>query len=865
MSEIEDWLEELMFFSDISACIIAISRKCPRLLEAVFKYFDVSNCEKYIENIISEHAIPFHFLSKTSCKLYVLSDDSVIYGSTFNKIENLITTFQKYLNLNEECELIKIPFSVNENAKVDVKAKLLLKEAEIPDFVDREMSMFSQSGPYDMEFPIITYEGIFDKETLEGNIKLLARRINPAFKSYSLAYKSIMQDNEGNEEYQYYSWTILGYPINERNKRSSDSEFSKIRFFLNRDCTELKIVPFSPYLLSSYEIDSFFDLLREDYKQLYTLPYGTVKSFLKQSPDKIEFEQNDFEYAQYQTEKSLVIWVNYLISLNYFLKLKKIFEDLPSFSSLNKNLSINKKDIRYLLGENISNQLYFLLHKALQGNQILNEFAFDYEYVYVNGFKDYMIPARYEMSFFNELRGLYANCDTVEEIVNVHFYAQHVHLDVKSREKSEDVKSQEKSVDVYKRLRFGTTYQDLYSHVQHMRPNQILKIGKNETIKELHKIMDSLIDKGAAVPKYAKLDNGCHKPVWTRLFRAGERKPPLLEILSLSLTILNVLFKKSGFVFLRKHYIDIYLLQTLGNYLNLESLINLSIFNFKIALRHDSFVPYYAVMKPDGEGFLLDWLIDNNYLKRVATDYYSLNEDKSQMKSLPVIACPFLNVVQYDIDNIADVLRYIVDNEYSSFVYEFSFLGFSQKQVDKAKNSFFESWLNLYIRLIDQNQECSGWSEELKKEFSENENRLNYYRFYYKRNSELIENLAPYLKSKHISPINTCYIKVKELIVDRGNVISHETDFRDFIVNTLYLLNELLSGYINKQDVDIIIDLSAVYNYPEFDRFDLLKKPHFINGETIKYDQLQRGYSLACLRRTAGELMSVLDMKSKQE
>jgi hypothetical protein len=32
MSEIEDWLEELMFFSDISACIIAISRKCPRLL-----------------------------------------------------------------------------------------------------------------------------------------------------------------------------------------------------------------------------------------------------------------------------------------------------------------------------------------------------------------------------------------------------------------------------------------------------------------------------------------------------------------------------------------------------------------------------------------------------------------------------------------------------------------------------------------------------------------------------------------------------------------------------------------------------------------------------------------------------------------
>lgn len=250
--------------------IVAIARKCPRLIDVILresKTFSPSIWDK----VITEHALPFHFAQMPPKHNYLLIDDSVFYGSTFKKIETLIKNLNNISqseNANE-CNKINIKnatlFLLENNRLENLNINMYFRtgnEQQAVTFVNYEMSAFLKGGPYDLEFPIIYHPGEFD----ENKIQTALEENFPEAQIYSLDEPVLLENGENATR---KSWTILFYPINKRNAQSTDPEFSKIRFFLNETRNELRIVPFSPYPLTTDALSKFDLFLPDQHKDLY--------------------------------------------------------------------------------------------------------------------------------------------------------------------------------------------------------------------------------------------------------------------------------------------------------------------------------------------------------------------------------------------------------------------------------------------------------------------------------------------------------------------------------------------------------------------------------------------------------------------
>lgn len=139
--------------------IVAIARKCPRLIDVILresKTFSPSIWDK----VITEHALPFHFAQMPPKHNYLLIDDSVFYGSTFKKIETLIKNLNNISqseNANE-CNKINIKnatlFLLENNRLENLNINMYFRtgnEQQAVTFVNYEMSAFLKGGPYDLE------------------------------------------------------------------------------------------------------------------------------------------------------------------------------------------------------------------------------------------------------------------------------------------------------------------------------------------------------------------------------------------------------------------------------------------------------------------------------------------------------------------------------------------------------------------------------------------------------------------------------------------------------------------------------------------------------------------------------------------
>ncbi|MDR2620994.1 MAG: hypothetical protein LBC48_00240, partial [Dysgonamonadaceae bacterium] len=560
--ELSKWWKESVKPDSNNRCIVAIARKAPRLFDILERETNLLS-EKDFENIITEHALPFHFSGEDCYKDYILCDDSILYGSTYSKINDFIRTLQrKCSSVEKDNNIIHSPFAFNEELRTQREIIQAINEEKnyslslgngqnlISTFINREMAAILREGPYDIEFPTITWESEreIDPEQIEEELNQFVAGIITEGKSsiYSNIYDTILfrdDDEEFPIKHKCFAWTVLIYPMNERNHRATEPEFCKLRFFLNPERTKLKIVAYSPYPVTTDMINQFASFLPDNqFKDLYVSPYECVK---KKGLLNLSSEDNDAseQYVQYQTERSLVIWINYLFSLNLLSKEGEKLDSLREKLGC-KNLGIKKKDIRYLLGSSLADRLYPLICEWIDRKQTIDNFVCDYSWVYSNNFREAVIPENYAFDFNNELKRQYNLCVSVKEFVSHHFYLQHLYLDEKSRIQS---------TDKFKRLRFGISYRGLYHDLDlykgiifaneckiftndnetSLKERENTENGtqwylRNNLIKALHQTMDQHIDKGSVVPKYIKLDHG-HKPVWTRMFRSGERIPPLIE------------------------------------------------------------------------------------------------------------------------------------------------------------------------------------------------------------------------------------------------------------------------------------------------------------------------------------------------
>ncbi|WP_106831539.1 hypothetical protein [Parabacteroides pacaensis] len=693
--EAKKWAEELT--CEDENYIIAIARKCPRLLETLIRENNILPAS-VLDRVITEHALPFHFASQPEWNKYHLCDDSILYGSTYKKIEMLLRTYAKFIRPEETEEqtapLIKKStlFRLQDENPLsgleDIVSYHTGDECEMTTFINYEMSAFLRGAPYDLEFPVIYCTGDFNSKRIGTVIEtLFPDRDNVFFQEEPI----LLHDAELAIR---KSWTIIFRAVNERNINSTDPEFSKIRIFLNETETELRIVPFNPYPLPDDLFNRLASFFPERYQSLYADAYDKVKKYILFTP-----ENADEEYMVYQTQRSMVIWANYLLSVNLFLQVWKEKESL--FSDLGvKEWYLKKKDLQYLLGQELAGQFLPQLEDWINSKELMRPLVIDYSSVYFNRFEETQVPADYIETFKSEMMKAYRQADSINDLISSQFYCQHKYIDERSRRKE---------VDKYTRLRFGITYRGLYNHV-------LIYKNRPHFELEMHKVVDTQIDEGSIVPKYVKLTGG-EKPVWIRMFRSGERISKNIEMKVLIFYLLQRLKEKLAATLVPKTVLEVFLLQSLSNTIHKPELHCIKDYPFALELGEINGMPLYCAALPvDGDKRIriTEWLEERGHIRSSISNYEIIADFQQQMFSyknnskligdIHQRTFPYKNVLFHVYEEMSNTFARLIDTYYNvkNYIFKISLAGLDKDNVKTIQQNILTRWKKNFEKWLEQ-------------------------------------------------------------------------------------------------------------------------------------------------------------------
>lgn len=578
--------------------IIAISRKGPRLLELLVREGLLS--AEVLNRVVTEHSLPLYNFSDGE-KIFLI-DDSIQFGSTFNRIKSLIEA--EAVLQGAKVEIIGLPFASNNS--VPEKYKRVIKEEfynltkeEINPFINSQISSFRLLGkPYDIDYPILYIKGEFlDDAILECALKDFTSKIELAFANDLELIPSELQVALSNDYFVQKGWTILLTSCNDRNH--SGPEFSKFRFFLNPERDTISVVSMNPTLLSNAIFDNLTLHLPVEYAKLWELFVEGIFADKKREGDLL-----------YETNRSKAVFVNYLIS---FLKLHSVYSDLKvSLNNCYENLffeGISKIDLQYLIGSTLSNLIFPKLNTLLDCSK---DFEFRKPIDNNNLFeliREEIYPSDYVISYNKFLTEKINLCTNPEEIITYVFYAQHREIEMKSRIEEPDV-----SAD---RLKFGVTLKYLHDKV-------LAKISDANNFS-IHQTVDNLIDSGSIVPKYADVSKaGVGFEIWGRIFRIGEESAP--KRIQTLIFLFETLSKKLGLAEIPAVLLEKFSVLASTNDFDFKELIPLAEMNIR-----KGYSLYGARSELNfslGSKFYLDFGVEHKILTQSkSTDGYSLGEE----------------------------------------------------------------------------------------------------------------------------------------------------------------------------------------------------------------------------------------------
>jgi hypothetical protein len=145
--------------------IVAISRKAPRLLQLINQRTDLPSIE--MDNCVCEKALPF-IAGDIAGKDVLLTDDSIIFGSTFARVARELRSSKAKLNT----QVLAISNAANESVAFGVNSALRLEATEISEFIDLEIQAFgSLAIPYDVDHPIVSVPLFRKPEEFERELR----------------------------------------------------------------------------------------------------------------------------------------------------------------------------------------------------------------------------------------------------------------------------------------------------------------------------------------------------------------------------------------------------------------------------------------------------------------------------------------------------------------------------------------------------------------------------------------------------------------------------------------------------------------------------------------------------------------------
>jgi hypothetical protein len=177
-AEIVEWVS---YVNSNSKNILAISRKAPRLIEILHNAGLINS--RVLHNTLNEYALPF--LGKMD-DLSII-DDSVLYGSTLNKMLHLS---EQYLKIDEKnIDIVPIKYSINTpdevKNKINRDISVSIDTHKTMHYIGSLITSFKSLGkPYDIEHPIAYFHGDFTDIEL---LKIRIENINNSISEYPLS------------------------------------------------------------------------------------------------------------------------------------------------------------------------------------------------------------------------------------------------------------------------------------------------------------------------------------------------------------------------------------------------------------------------------------------------------------------------------------------------------------------------------------------------------------------------------------------------------------------------------------------------------------------------------------------------------
>ncbi|MBD9177565.1 MAG: hypothetical protein EGP82_01370 [Odoribacter splanchnicus] len=485
---------------------VAISRKTPRLLQCLVKFTFLH--EDFLKDVVSEIALPFMAKEKDD---YVVMDDVVRYGSTFERVVNHI----KYYHGNNP-NIKGFPYAQQADAYyvnfIDKYAINLQRDSAQYFVNDLLHSFMSLNLPFDIEHPILYFK-------LRG---YSAEKQNQKEIIESFLHKVVQQGNANACWYEnghggYRNWTLL--ILQRKRQIEIEPEFVKFRFYWNGEEEVLSIVPMSPYCIVKQTLDHFEEYIQDDYQSLWTIPYQNALYSLMPPTTKISDDDYINEYIKGEAENvtfgSLVVWANYLLSLSSFNRYfkKDLLEEIIPIER-----TIKLFDLQLLLGRSLAENIISLLNKFIDDKVVLN-YTINETFSKAT-LNEEILPNEYITEYNEYLSSRLNHCSNLSEVLSFYFFGMRLKIEDPSREEI---------YPLFKRLRFGTTMQGMIN---------ILEANLNiVSLERMHKVIDRNIDEGSIVPKYLFISKSPSLQYFVRTFRCGEKIDRFQEIIHMCIWI----------------------------------------------------------------------------------------------------------------------------------------------------------------------------------------------------------------------------------------------------------------------------------------------------------------------------------------
>lgn len=514
LQNLHDRLLQYYYDGDTKTVIIALSRKGPKMVDAIF-----SAEERGKLDIVTEFAMPIFFsrIPKGSKLRVFILDDAVYYGSTL-------------LNLYNEIKRYEILFDIT----LEVKAFVAIKDANamylpqpeiIADeawrngcghyFVREAMSRFRRLHQcMEVEFPIITYS--FGRQIhVQALGQVLARQFGE--KCYTE---------------QYEEGSTLNVVLN-----CHQSQFCKIRLY--PDGTQLHVSFMAPRLIPNDE-----SILR----RLMSHMDNRLADWWSRFCAEILKDQADVktvEALKRSRHRNIVSMANYIFSYQEYILNKNLLE--MTFQQIDSALECKGLD-EYALYQVIGDKEMaddLLLCLSAQARHAHPHFPNIPSIPLMPDGLNYEEPRNPSEEERRTLSShnwhMIRNSHSYKEALSAIFFNQNLFIERWSRTKARYEA---------RHLWFGYTHDSLMSmlreHGRFSQPDNI-EIA-------LHRWIDNRIDMGCIVPQYI-LDYATNQ--WTRVFRPGENEELLLSHLGrFAIHVYNRVEKRLMLGFVPDHFLD---------------------------------------------------------------------------------------------------------------------------------------------------------------------------------------------------------------------------------------------------------------------------------------------------------------------